>query len=90
MDDANRSDLRQLRRPLTSDFRVQRFTNPDELQFVALGEEPPATGWAIVDPGDVYLDGVHVGHYACWRIDQIDHRTPFWQLEYRSLESPPD
>ena len=43
--------------PMT-DFHVERFTKRDDLQWAGWDEEPPATGWAFVGPGDVYLDGV--------------------------------
>jgi hypothetical protein len=75
-------------RSLMSDFRIQRFTNPDDMQWADRGEEPPVTGWVFVEPGDVYLDGVHVGHHACYRMGQLDDLTPFWQIEYRAVEYP--
>jgi len=72
-----------------TDFHVERFTKRDDLQWAGWDEEPPATGWAFVGPGDVYLDGVKVGHYACFRMGQLDDLTPFWQIEYRSLDDHP-
>jgi len=69
-----------------SDFRVQHFTDPDDMQWVDRGEEPPDAGWAIVEPGDVYFDGVQVGNYAVWRLDQFEDRTPYWAVAYHPLE----
>jgi len=71
-----------------TDFRIQRFANPDDMQFADRGVQPPATGWTIVDPGDVYRDGVRVGRNAVWRLDPRDHGTPYAYLEYRALEDP--
>ncbi len=72
-----------------NDLQIQRFTSQDDLQWSGYDEQPAPTGWAFVGPGDVYHDGVQVGHLACYRMGQLDDLTPFWQVEYRPLENSP-
>lgn len=69
-----------------SDLRVQRFTNPDEVQWASCDGEPPDTGWAFVGPGDVYHDRVQVGHLACLRMGHLDDSTAYCEIEYRAVE----
>ena len=63
------------------ELRVERFSNPSDLQIVAAGGEPSGAGWEVVWPGDVYHDGERVGALESWRIERFGQGS-FAELRY--------
>jgi hypothetical protein len=67
------------------ELRVQSFSNPAYLTRVHEGEEVPALGWAIRADGDVFYDGVHVGHSGKFMFDR-DRATPYAEITYEEID----
>jgi hypothetical protein len=68
-----------------SELRVQRFSNPAYLTRVSDGEDVPAAGWAIRFDGDVFFDGVQVGHSGKYMFDR-DRATPYAEISYEESD----
>jgi hypothetical protein len=68
-----------------SDLRFERFSNPAFLSHVGEGEDVPAAGWAIRFDGDVFFDGVKVGHSGKYMFSR-DRSTPYAEIAYEALD----
>jgi hypothetical protein len=68
-----------------SDLRFERFSNPAFLSHVAEGENVPPVGWAIRFDGDVFFDGVKVGHSGKYMFSR-DRSTPYAEIAYEALD----
>jgi hypothetical protein len=67
-------------------LRVQSFAGPAFLAHVHDGEEVPTTGWAIRSDGDVFYDGVQVGHSGKYMFDR-ERETPYAEITYEELDA---
>jgi hypothetical protein len=68
------------------ELRVQTFTAPAFLARVGEGEEVPSSGWAIRHDGDVFYDGVQVGHSGKYMFNR-DRVTPYAEITYEELDT---
>jgi hypothetical protein len=68
-----------------SDLRFERFSDPSFLAHLAPGEQVPATGWAIRSDGDVFCDGVKVGHSGKYVFNRAKG-TPYGEIAYEGLD----
>jgi hypothetical protein len=68
-----------------SDLRIERFSDPSYLARVGPGEAVPGSGWAIRSDGQVYLDGVQVGHSGKYVFDRLSG-TPYAQISFEALD----
>jgi hypothetical protein len=66
-------------------LRTERFSNPAYLAHVAAGAPVPASGWAIRDDGDVFFDGVRIGHSGKYMFSR-DRQTPYAEISYEDLD----
>jgi hypothetical protein len=67
-------------------LRVERFSDPTYLAHVVEGTLVPAQGWAIRDDGDVFFDGVKVGHSGKYMLSR-DRATPYAEISYEELDA---
>ncbi len=69
-----------------SDLRIERFSDPAYLARLAEGDKVPALGWAIRFDGDVFFDGVQVGHSGKYVFNRASS-TPYAQISYEAVDS---
>jgi hypothetical protein len=69
-----------------SDLRFERFSDPAFLTHVAEGGVVPSTGWAIRFDGDVFCDGVKVGHSGKYVFNRASG-TPYGEIAYEGVEA---
>ena len=69
-----------------SNLRIERFSDPSYLTRVAAGEKVPPVGWAIRFDGDVFFDGVQVGHSGKYMLSR-DRRTPYGEIAYEGFDA---
>ena len=67
-------------------LRVERFSDPKYLTHVVKGTSVPPRGWAIRDDGDVFFDGVQVGHSGKYMLSR-DRATPYAEISYEELDA---
>ena len=67
-------------------LRVERFSDPTYLTHVVEGTLVPSHGWAIRDDGDVFFDGVQVGHSGKYMLSR-DRTTPYAEISYEELDA---
>jgi hypothetical protein len=68
-----------------SNLRTERFSDPASLVRVAEGDKVPPLGWAIRFDGDVFFDGVQVGHSGKYVFNRVSN-TPYQQIAYEALD----
>lgn len=68
-----------------SSLRVERFSDPAYLTRVGEGEKVPRAGWAIRFDGDVFYDGVQVGHSGKYVFNRSSG-TPYAEISFEGLD----
>jgi hypothetical protein len=67
-------------------LRFERFADPAYLAHLGDGEAVPLDGWAIRCNGDVFCDGVHVGHSGKYVFNRASG-TPYGQITYEDFDA---
>ena len=67
------------------DWRIQRFSNPNDARRLNFGEQPPSSGWAS-GPNGLFRDGVKIADQIDVQIGRVDVRAPYLEIKYIPIQ----
>lgn len=74
---------------MNTNFRSKKFSKGETFAMIGLGDNPPASGWAIA-PDGVYKDGVKVGERFTARSGSTNGVRGYSHIEYYALDPEHD